>query len=219
MAERVRIFRPDDPERSAEILTDLSEQINLYIFDLAADDKMIYRDPWPGGTTRQNILRVRERKEKKFRRIVDKFPHRWQVTEQGAYILRAFSGLQLFPDANHRTGLALSRLHLAFFSYRLEATPDQWRALVKDLKSQQGPYRSVCKVDAIGDRNACFNHVAEFYGTHTRVPTLFGRAVELLKGRQLPPEHMAFLESESAEDEAARKKLLASEMDEAIGPG
>lgn len=212
------IFHSADVPRSVATLIDLSMSINLYIYKLAQSNtgsEMIYSDPLPGGSTLVNIQRVREKNAKKFLRIVENFPYDWSITDQSAYVLRAYSGLQLFPDANHRTGLAISRAHLQREGYFLRATSSDWKQLVHDLKDQHGKYRSRCKVDVIRTRNSCFEHVAEFYEAHTKRHTTITKLIDRMfpKYTQGPPS-LAFLDDETPEEQAARKAMGETEAPE-----
>lgn len=207
------LFRQDDAARSTATLIELSVATNLLIFEIAqATNDMVYRDPLPGGTTRVNIERVRDREERRFRSIVNRFPWQWPPVEQGAYILRAYSGLQIFPDANHRTGLAMSRIHLRQHGLLLDARLDEWKALVSDLKSQHGVYFSRCKADAIAARNKSFHRVADFYATHARPRNILDTVRERFRRRARPGD-LAFWDDEAPTAEAARKSLRLDEPD------
>ncbi|MFB6125858.1 MAG: hypothetical protein ABEJ79_00960 [Halolamina sp.] len=49
--------------------------------------------------------RIRNVPERRIRRIIRGFPRSEPLPQQCAHWMRAFAGLHLFPDANHRTGM------------------------------------------------------------------------------------------------------------------
>jgi len=213
-SRRLALFWPDDPDRTTRTLIDLSVWFNMMVYEISqANQSMVYRDPLPGGTTKVNIERVADREEKRFRRIAERFPYGWPLHEQGAYILRAYSGLQIFPDANHRTGLAISRAHLRLNDHVLDARLADWKALVGDLKQQHGPYFSRCRADGIALRNRCFMHVASFYEQHCRRRNIVDRFRERVARRQPLMGELAFWDEEPAA-EAARKRFALDEGDD-----
>lgn len=213
MAERVPIFRPGDPTKSAQDLADLSVALNLFIYERSlTDPRMIYRDPKPKGSPEINIRRTLERCQARFQSVVRQFPYNWQVTRQAAYILRAYSGLQMFPDANHRTGLAISRLHLHAEGYQLKAPKLEYERLVRDLKLRDSPYRSRRTAEKIAVNDACMQRVSDFYGSYTRTtgPSLLARLIGRVDDDSNPMD-LALFDEETAEAEAERKGEPARE--------
>lgn len=52
------------------------------------------------------LQRIRNVKGYKLDRIIEEFPRTEPLPQQCAHWMRAFAGLHMFPDANHRTGMA-----------------------------------------------------------------------------------------------------------------
>lgn len=206
----------DHPKESIETLIDVSEATNLYFYELYKKGIMEYRDFWPSGDVAFNIKKVRKKQEKKFRRIVEQFPYEWRAQNQAAYVLRAFSGLQLFPDANHRTGLAISRVHLYAHNLELRGTSADWTALVDAIRSPKSPLNSRCTTDKLRDQNPCLAHIADFYDAHCRRVSV-GRTVQSALSRifgtgpRLDFDDVATFEPEDEKEEAERKALVVQQ--------
>jgi hypothetical protein len=87
----------------------------------------------------ERILATRGDRARKFRRIRKDFPIR-SLPAQCAYLLRAFSGLQVFPDANHRSSFYFIRSLLWTRGIVVSTTPKDAAKLVSNLKSPHGRY-------------------------------------------------------------------------------
>lgn len=138
--------------------------INRLFYDLAQDGVMEYRDHWPKGTPEQNIEKVATTRHsrRKFRRILECLDSAGSIHEEAALLLRAFSGLQLFPDANHRTGLIFVGYFLDKQGYTLECGMAAVVALVEDIRPERGPYSARRTADRLAERDASFHRVLAF---------------------------------------------------------
>lgn len=159
------IFDKDDLEGTRARLLAVSQATNLTFYRMSLQPGgMVYRDGWDRGTTEVNIQRVADREKRKLHRIAQHFPHHWPLHEQCAYLLRAYSGLQLYPDANHRTGMALAAFHAFAQQHRLRAEPEEAKRFVHDVCDPKSPLNARRKVSRILERDASFEHLADFYG-------------------------------------------------------
>lgn len=77
------------------------KEINLTEFDEAENDEYGWVDGDPALTRR----RIKNVKRFQLHRIIHEFPTNEPLPQQCAHWMRAFAGLHLFPDANHRTGM------------------------------------------------------------------------------------------------------------------
>lgn len=77
------------------------KEINLNEFTEANDEEYGWVDGDPELTQR----RIKNVKRFQLRRIIREFPTNEPLPQQCAHWMRAFAGLHLFPDANHRTGM------------------------------------------------------------------------------------------------------------------
>lgn len=161
-------------ERSYETLLDLSVELNLLFYQSAAKGGMVYRADLSRRDTRYAIEQVRrdKTKRKKIRRIAERFPHDWPLHGQAAYLLRAFSGLQIFPDANHRTGLAILREHLHAHGRHFDLQGEPLAKFITELRSLKGPYSSRCNAGQLHDRNRSLLYIERMIQDHTRPFTL-----------------------------------------------
>lgn len=112
---------------------------------------------------------------RKFRRILEGLDDDWPMHEQAAYILRAFSGLQLFPDANHRTGLVIVALLLDDKRWKFAATPTETVPVVVRVRSDMDAMSARRTVDRLAERDASFLFLAEFMKNHVRKLTFLER--------------------------------------------
>ncbi len=70
------------------------------------------------------LQRIRNVQDCKLNRIIEEFPRTEPLPQQCAHWMRAFSGLHMFPDANHRTGMAA--LYGLLNSNNLAPSPSEW---------------------------------------------------------------------------------------------
>lgn len=124
--------------------------INHLFLTLSEQGIMEYRDHWPKRTPRENIEWVGRDKtcRRKFRRILEGLDASAPMQEQAAYLLRAFSGLQMFPDANHRTGLIVVAFYLDAKGWRFSASPTDMVGLVERIRPLYGACRHVARSTA-----------------------------------------------------------------------
>lgn len=204
----MQIFVPGDPKTSTNRLVELSGLTNLMFYLLAQRGQQRYstysdRDP------RYEIEITLRNKRDKFEKIVRRFPFEWSVPGQAAYILRAYSGLQIFPDANHRSGIAVSRMHLKLAGFDLRASPREMRTLIEDIRYSRSPFWARCNASVLAERNPPLLHIAAFYNEHVVRLSLAGRIMAVV--RRSTGTKANFLLSlghfvEDPVDEAARKK-------------
>lgn len=182
--------------------------INRLFLDLARQGIMEYRDHWPKGTSEHNIERVATEKtrRRKFRRILEGLNERDSVQEQAAYLLRAFSGLQLFPDANHRTGLVFVAYFLDLKGYVLECGLTEVVKLVEDIRPERGPFSARRTADRLTEHDASFKRVLQFMQAHVQRKPWWLRFMPrraagrlLAVSRKLPLQGMHVPEDSTAE--------------------
>lgn len=158
------LFDKDDSEGTANRLIGVSQATNLSFYQLGQQGVMVYRDGWERGTTEVNIQRVGQRERRKIQRIAQHFPYDWPLHEQCAYLLRAYSGLQLYPDANHRTGMAIAAFHAFAHQCSLQASASEAARFVDDVRNPRSPLNARRTVNRILERDGSFRHLSDFYG-------------------------------------------------------
>lgn len=177
-------------------------------YELASDGIMEYRDHWPKRATEQNIEQVGtdSHPRRKFRRILESLDSTDSIYEQAAFLLRAFSGLQLFPDANHRTGLVFVGYVLDSNGYSLECRLEDVVALVADIRPERGPYSARRNAGRLTERDASFHRVLSFMEAFVRRTPWWQRVLPITiagrirrTARRLPLEGMHVPEDSVAE--------------------
>ena len=218
MGRKDRDAGTDDPAALAKGLQDTCAAVNRMCYDLSRQGVMEYRDHWPKRTTPENIewVRTDKTRRRKFQRILEGLGDFEEPFEKAAFLLRAFSGLQLFPDANHRTGLIITLFVLDQHKWRFSATPHEMVEVVEHVRSERGPLSARRTVKTIRDRDASFDLLCAFMKAHCRPLTLLERLTRRWRARthltdafgRLPmePFHMA----EAVEQERHRKRRTKS---------
>lgn len=106
--------------------------------------------------------KIAARSRKVLHAIHDHFPRGAALTEQAAYLVRAFSGLRPFQEANHRTGWDYTAEVISHGGSQLLATTDEGRALGNDLWDD---LRGELSVDRLTAKDEAFARVHEWLRT------------------------------------------------------
>jgi hypothetical protein len=139
---------------------------NLDLYRGAALGKWVYKDH-----TRRDVEfligRVRaggKGQPERLRRIHSDF--KWRGTSaQCAYLLRSMSGMQVFPDGNHRTAFSLLRSLLWVRGVGVRATVDEAADLVRMLKDPRSAMRTTgLRKDRLTDRDSeSFRYIEQWF--------------------------------------------------------
>lgn len=199
--------------KSIRTMTELSVSLNRLFYDLSQDGPMEYRDNHPKRATVDLIHRVATEKhlKKKIKRIVERFPHEWPIHEQAAYILRAYSGLQIFPDANHRTGLAIMRVHLHDYGYDFILADAELQSFIDKIRNPRSSLCARCNAGNLLDRNRPFMFIADTIEKNMKKHHWTKRALRLLMWRspaKKVPRTLLITPYETPEAENERKSTL-----------
>lgn len=206
----VKVVHPRSTEKTFQNLLDLSVELNALFFEMAQSGPMQYRDHHPTRQTQDRIARVRTEKHlrKKIRRIAERFPHHWPVHEQAAYIIRAYSGLQIFPDANHRTGLAIMRSYLHHHGHDFALAGEELKEFINTIRNPRSEYCTRCNAGQLLDRDKSFLYIARRIDSNLRKLSWFIRMSGWITGSRLP-RPVLFTSYEDPDDERHRKTRSA----------
>lgn len=134
------------------------------------------------------LERGRSGKAEKFVRIHRDFPVR-PLPGQCAYVLRAFSGLQVFPDANHRSALYFLRVLLWQRGIVVDATPMAAAELLRKLKDARGAfYTGGLAQDELLVRDDSYRLLVAWFEERLRFASLTQPVKFYVLRRDTPPE-------------------------------
>lgn len=121
--------------------------------------------------TRKRIWRVRNGD---LRKVMRRFPQDEPIHDQCGLWVRGVAGRQFFPDANHRTAIALLRKLLkengmpqpAWSVHAIQATRRKSKELINNLSSENDP---IC-IDSLYERDELFRLWQEFFERELALP-------------------------------------------------
>lgn len=161
------------PDKAVREFQQACSDINFLFFVVSKQGQMEYRDHWQKRSTEENIKWVSRDKtqRRRFRRIMECIDEK-DPARTAALVLRAFSGLQLFPDANHRTGLVIMGALSHRMGYRFQAQPKEMATVVENIRSEYGPLSARRTADKLLVEDDCLDFLSRFMQNHIRKLTL-----------------------------------------------